>query len=101
MASKSIFVLLDDQINRDPISNEVLKMRQQLEYLQAELCARGGISIDEIQVIQQFCVKEHALTTGNTKMKCLCFHPTTDVELSALINILKSFNGWAVSTLVL
>ncbi|KAL1540386.1 Kinesin-like protein KIN-4A [Salvia divinorum] len=37
-------------VNRDPISNEMLKMRQQLEFLQAELCARGGgISFDEIQ----------------------------------------------------
>lgn len=34
------------------MSNEMLKMRQQLECLQAELCARGGgTSADEIQVI--------------------------------------------------
>ncbi|KAK4490381.1 hypothetical protein RD792_001057 [Penstemon davidsonii] len=40
-------------INRDPISNEMLKMRQQVEYLQAELCARGGgVSFDEIQVLK-------------------------------------------------
>ncbi|KAG9138577.1 hypothetical protein Leryth_012919 [Lithospermum erythrorhizon] len=40
-------------INRDPISNEMLKMRQQLDYLQAELCARGGgTSSDEIQVLK-------------------------------------------------
>ncbi|KAI3460205.1 hypothetical protein Pfo_016868 [Paulownia fortunei] len=40
-------------INRDPISNEMLKLRQQLEYLQAELCARGGgVSFDEIQVLK-------------------------------------------------
>ncbi|CAA0840685.1 Kinesin-like protein FRA1 [Striga hermonthica] len=40
-------------INRDPISSEMLKMRQQLEYLQAELCARGGgVSFDEIQVLK-------------------------------------------------
>ena len=32
------------------MSNEMLKMRQQLEYLQAELFARGGSSSDEIQV---------------------------------------------------
>uniref|UniRef100_A0A2P2M7N3 Kinesin-like protein n=1 Tax=Rhizophora mucronata TaxID=61149 RepID=A0A2P2M7N3_RHIMU len=37
-------------INRDPMSNEMLKMRQQLEYLQAELCARGGSSSEEVQV---------------------------------------------------
>ncbi|PPR89108.1 hypothetical protein GOBAR_AA31572 [Gossypium barbadense] len=35
-------------VNRDPMSNEMLKMRQQLEHLQAELCARGGS--DEVQV---------------------------------------------------
>ncbi|KAL2458983.1 Kinesin-like protein FRA1 [Forsythia ovata] len=40
-------------INRDPISNEMLKMRQQLEYLQAELCARGGGAYsDEIHVLK-------------------------------------------------
>ncbi|XP_022772889.1 kinesin-like protein KIN-4A [Durio zibethinus] len=38
-------------VNRDPISNEMLKMRQQLEYLQAELCARGGS--DEVQVLKE------------------------------------------------
>ena len=43
------------QVNRDPISNEMLKMRQQLEYLQAELCARGGgASSDEVQVLWFF-----------------------------------------------
>ncbi|XP_019174757.1 PREDICTED: kinesin-like protein KIN-4A isoform X2 [Ipomoea nil] len=40
-------------INRDPLSNEMLKMRQQLEYLQAELCARGGGSLsDEMQALK-------------------------------------------------
>ncbi|KAK6938656.1 Kinesin motor domain, partial [Dillenia turbinata] len=40
-------------VNRDPVSNEMLKMRQQLEYLQAELCARGGGALsDEIQVLK-------------------------------------------------
>ncbi|XP_057532737.1 kinesin-like protein KIN-4A isoform X2 [Amaranthus tricolor] len=41
-------------INRDPISNEMIKMRQQLEYLQAELCARGGgASSDEVQALKE------------------------------------------------
>ncbi|XP_047978740.1 kinesin-like protein KIN-4A isoform X1 [Salvia hispanica] len=40
-------------INRDPISSEMLKMRQQLEYLHAELNARGGgVSFDELQVLK-------------------------------------------------
>ncbi|KAG9148122.1 hypothetical protein Leryth_003697 [Lithospermum erythrorhizon] len=40
-------------INRNPISNEMLKMRQQLEYLQAELCGRGGgASSDEILILK-------------------------------------------------
>ncbi|XP_060199403.1 kinesin-like protein KIN-4A isoform X1 [Lycium barbarum] len=40
-------------INRDPVSSEMLKMRQQLECLQAELCARGGgASSNEIQVLK-------------------------------------------------
>ncbi|XVF39885.1 hypothetical protein PTKIN_Ptkin01aG0068900 [Pterospermum kingtungense] len=38
-------------VNRDPMSSEMLKMRQQLEYLQAELCARGGS--DEVQVLKE------------------------------------------------
>ncbi|XVF64103.1 hypothetical protein PTKIN_Ptkin09bG0140600 [Pterospermum kingtungense] len=38
-------------VNRDPMSNEMLKMRQQLEYLQAELCAHGGS--DEVQVLKE------------------------------------------------
>jgi len=33
------------------MSNEMLKMRQQLEYLQAELCARAGGSSEEVQVV--------------------------------------------------
>lgn len=38
-------------INRDPISNEMMRMRPQLEFLQAELCARGGgVSFNDIQV---------------------------------------------------
>ncbi|XP_044475229.1 kinesin-like protein KIN-4A [Mangifera indica] len=41
-------------VNRDPMSSEMIKMRQQLEYLQAELCARGGgSSSDEIQVLKE------------------------------------------------
>ncbi|KHN45180.1 Chromosome-associated kinesin KIF4 [Glycine soja] len=40
-------------INRDPMSNEMLKMRQQLEYLQAELCARAGASSEEVQVLKE------------------------------------------------
>ncbi|KAL4179730.1 hypothetical protein AMTRI_Chr13g121520 [Amborella trichopoda] len=42
-------------VNRDPVSSEMQRMRQQLEYLQAELiCARGGggVSPDEIQVFK-------------------------------------------------
>ncbi|XXG56209.1 hypothetical protein AAC387_Pa03g3688 [Persea americana] len=40
-------------VNRDPVSNEMQRMRQQLEYLQAELlCARGGAASDEIQVLK-------------------------------------------------
>ncbi|CAN1323914.1 Kinesin-like protein KIN-4A [Linum perenne] len=40
-------------VNRDPMSSEMLKMRQQLEYLQAELCTRGGSSPDELQVLKE------------------------------------------------
>ncbi|KAI9106916.1 hypothetical protein K1719_022444 [Acacia pycnantha] len=40
-------------INRDTMSNEMLKMRQQLEYLQAELCTRSGGSSEEVQVLKE------------------------------------------------
>lgn len=41
----------------------MVKMRQQLEYLQAELCARGGVSFDEMQVSEHFdCMKGRFLT---------------------------------------
>lgn len=39
--------------NRDLISNEMQQMRQQLKYLQSELCSRGGGSVDEMQVLKQ------------------------------------------------
>ncbi|KAK8996875.1 hypothetical protein V6N11_020371 [Hibiscus sabdariffa] len=38
-------------VNRDPMTNEMLKMRQQLEHLQSELCARKGS--DEVQVLKE------------------------------------------------
>ncbi|CAJ2675396.1 unnamed protein product [Trifolium pratense] len=41
------------QVNRDPMSSEMLKMRQQLEYLQAELCTRSGGSSEEVQVLKE------------------------------------------------
>ncbi|CAI8583998.1 unnamed protein product [Vicia faba] len=40
-------------VNRDPMSNEMLKMRQQLEHLQAELCTRSGGSSKEVQVLKE------------------------------------------------
>ncbi|KAM7278761.1 hypothetical protein ACFE04_005895 [Oxalis oulophora] len=41
-------------VNRDPTTSEMLRMRQQLEYLQAELYARGGgSSSDEVQVLKE------------------------------------------------
>ncbi|XP_077224902.1 kinesin-like protein KIN-4A isoform X2 [Tasmannia lanceolata] len=41
-------------VNRDPISNEMQRMRQQLEYLQAELLsARGGSPSGELQVLKE------------------------------------------------
>jgi hypothetical protein len=39
------------------MSSEMLKMRQQLECLQAELCARAGGSSEEVQVFG-FCQYE-------------------------------------------
>ncbi|KAJ0989488.1 hypothetical protein J5N97_007844 [Dioscorea zingiberensis] len=41
-------------VNRNPMSTEMQKMRQQLEYLQAELLARGGgTSSDEVHVLKE------------------------------------------------
>jgi len=43
-------ILLTLQVNRDLISNEMQQMRQQLKYLQAELCSRGAAPSDEVRV---------------------------------------------------
>ncbi|KAK1269769.1 Kinesin-like protein FLA10 [Acorus gramineus] len=42
-------------VNRDPTSNEMQKLRQQLEYLQSELhCARGCVPLsDEVQALKE------------------------------------------------
>lgn len=49
----------DFQVNRNPIADEMKRMRQQLEYLQAELVlARGGgVGSDDVQVnvLQSVC----------------------------------------------
>jgi len=50
---RRIIQVLFDQVNRDPLAAEMLRMRQQLELMQAELlCARaGGPSNTEVQVL--------------------------------------------------
>jgi hypothetical protein len=69
----SLFVGLEfSQVNRNPISDEMQRMRQQIEYLQAELVsARGGTRHDELQVRQQ-------------KIRHKCFHflaePTVSIH---------------------
>ncbi|XP_027921089.1 kinesin-like protein KIN-4A isoform X3 [Vigna unguiculata] len=40
-------------VNRDLISNEMQQMRQQLKYLQAELCSRGAAPSDEVRVLKE------------------------------------------------
>ncbi|KAI4314987.1 hypothetical protein L6164_027841 [Bauhinia variegata] len=40
-------------VNRDLISSEMQQLRQQLKYLQAELCARGGAPVDEVRVLKE------------------------------------------------
>ncbi|XP_014504639.1 kinesin-like protein KIN-4A isoform X2 [Vigna radiata var. radiata] len=54
-------------VNRDPMSNEMLKMRQQLEYLQAELCARSGGSSEEVQVLKE---RISWLEAANEDLRC-------------------------------
>lgn len=51
-------LLLILQANRDLLSNEMQQMRQQLKYLQAELCSRGGAPTDELRVfiITEICI---------------------------------------------
>lgn len=43
------------QVNRDVISNEMQRMRQQLSFLQAELCARGGEAQSDQILVPDFC----------------------------------------------
>ncbi|KAJ1289073.1 hypothetical protein BS78_02G136900 [Paspalum vaginatum] len=41
-------------VNRNPIADEMKRMRQQIEYLQAELVsARGGVASDDVQVLRE------------------------------------------------
>ncbi|KAG4943633.1 hypothetical protein JHK85_048279 [Glycine max] len=40
-------------VNRDLISNEMQQLRQQLKYLQAELCSRVGAPADEVRVLKE------------------------------------------------
>ncbi|XP_020234162.1 kinesin-like protein KIN-4A isoform X2 [Cajanus cajan] len=54
-------------VNRDPMSNEMLKMRQQLEYLQAELCSRSGGSSEEVQVLKE---RISWLEAANEDLRC-------------------------------
>jgi hypothetical protein len=52
LSDSLLFIYLSDfQVNRNPIADEMKRMRQQLEYLQAELVlARGGVGSDDVQV---------------------------------------------------
>lgn len=46
-----VLMKLNSQVNRNPIADEMKRMRQQIEYLQAELVlARGGVASDDVQV---------------------------------------------------
>ncbi|KAG8049426.1 hypothetical protein GUJ93_ZPchr0009g2240 [Zizania palustris] len=41
-------------VNRNPIADEMKRMRQQIEYLQAELIsARGGVGLDDVQCLRE------------------------------------------------
>ncbi|KAG5057338.1 hypothetical protein JHK86_012334 [Glycine max] len=40
-------------VNQDFISNEMQQLRQQLKYLQAELCFQGGVPADEVRVLKE------------------------------------------------
>ncbi|ANM64485.1 ATP binding microtubule motor family protein [Arabidopsis thaliana] len=43
--------------NKDLICSEMQKMRQELQYLQATLCARGATSSEEVQVMREKIMK--------------------------------------------
>ncbi|XP_024019524.1 kinesin-like protein KIN-4A [Morus notabilis] len=52
-------------VNRDLISNEMQKMRQQLEFLQAELSARGGATpSEEVRVLKERIIWLEATNEG-------------------------------------
>ena len=51
LVDSDMLFLLHFQVNRNPIADEMKRMRQQIEYLQAELVlARGGVGPDDVQV---------------------------------------------------
>ena len=46
-----VLMKLNFQVNRNPVADEMKRMRQQIEYLQAELVsAQGGLASDDVQV---------------------------------------------------
>jgi hypothetical protein len=46
-----VLFTINFQVNRNPVADEMKRMRQQIEYLQAELVsARGGVGLDDVQV---------------------------------------------------
>ncbi|CAA7019454.1 unnamed protein product [Microthlaspi erraticum] len=51
--------------NKDLIGSEMQKMRQQLQYLQAALCARGATPSEEVQVMREKIMK---LETANEQL---------------------------------
>lgn len=73
------------QVNRNPISEEMQRMRQHIEYLQAELaCYRGGGASDEIQVIVSFYLISHICVPSLFSIflpTCMCSSNTQSYEL--------------------
>ncbi|XP_010558774.1 PREDICTED: kinesin-like protein KIN-4B isoform X2 [Tarenaya hassleriana] len=51
--------------NKDVISSEMQKLRQQLQYLQAALCSRGEATSDEVQVLRERIMR---LETANEEL---------------------------------
>jgi hypothetical protein len=83
----SLFVGLEfSQVNRNPISDEMQRMRQKIEYLQAELVSvRGGTRHDEIQVRQKKFWHKHLQFLAETSVSirsCRKFYSIADGDYS-------------------
>lgn len=87
--------MLNFQVNRNPIADEMKRMRQQIEYLQAELVsARGGVGSDDVQVnvLDNLRLQKELAHTKNQNNKTSIFR-VSEKGYHGLNKQMKTFAG--------